>query len=223
MVYQPPRARSNDKHDAIVAASREHFLADGFAGTRMEPIAKSAKVSTATVYAYFPGKEDLFEAMVAATVDELKPRFPPDSSHQSARQKLMQFSLAGTAFLSHPDVRALFRLVIAEGQRFERSRELFLRETLAYAMADGSALIGALTRAGDLVDCDPAMVTRQLMGMVEHEVLLLAMLAANDRLSLRPAEDICGEAVDVILRTYGSEQLHRTEAKVADEIDARPS
>ena len=77
MTYQPPRARTGEKYEAIVEASRAHFLADGFAGTRMEPIARSAKVSTATVYAYFPGKEDLFEAMVAATIDDLKPRFSP--------------------------------------------------------------------------------------------------------------------------------------------------
>lgn len=212
MAYQPPRARSNDKHEAIVAASRAHFLADGFAGTRMEPIAKSAQVSTATVYAYFPGKEDLFEAMVAATINDLKPRFPPEAQDQTARQKLMQFALAGATFLNHPDVRALFRLMIAEGHRFERSRALFEHETITQAMTGGSALVAELVRVGDLIEGDAAQITRQLMGMIEHDVLLLALLSADNRFSFGPIDKICGDAVDTILRSYGSERLGCTEA-----------
>ena len=204
MAYQPPRARNAEKYEAIVEASRAYFLADGFAGTRMEPIAKSAKVSTATVYAYFPGKEDLFEAMVAATIEELKPRFSPDARLLTAREKLMRFCLSGATFLSHPDVRALFRLMIAEGQRFARSRDLFERETITQAVAGGSALVAELVASGDLIDCDPGKVTRQLMGMIEHDVLLLAMLSADDRFSFRPIEDTCQDAVDAILRSYGA-------------------
>lgn len=45
----------------ILAAARDEFAARGFAGARVESIAKRAGLNKQLIYHYFPGKEALFE------------------------------------------------------------------------------------------------------------------------------------------------------------------
>jgi len=58
------RRRSEARPGEIVEAALDLFVEKGFAATRMDEIAKRAGVTKGTVYLYFPGKEDLFRAVV---------------------------------------------------------------------------------------------------------------------------------------------------------------
>lgn len=59
-----PRPRSSRDPQAtirkILAAAREEFGANGFDGTKVEHIARRAKVSKQIVYFYFKGKDELY-------------------------------------------------------------------------------------------------------------------------------------------------------------------
>lgn len=50
----------------ILAAARDEFAARGFAGARVESIAKRAGLNKQLIYHYFPGKEALFEETLQA-------------------------------------------------------------------------------------------------------------------------------------------------------------
>ncbi|WP_349811935.1 TetR/AcrR family transcriptional regulator [Xanthomonas dyei] len=54
------------KRGAILAAARALFQRDGFEGTSMDSIAGQARVSKATLYAYFASKEVLFRTTLEA-------------------------------------------------------------------------------------------------------------------------------------------------------------
>lgn len=56
--------RKQARPGELVAAALDLFVERGFAATRLEDIAARAGVSKATLYLYFDGKEDLFEAVV---------------------------------------------------------------------------------------------------------------------------------------------------------------
>ena len=51
--------------DRILVCAAEVFLANGFHGTSLDTIAKTANASRATVYQYFAGKEDIFRELSA--------------------------------------------------------------------------------------------------------------------------------------------------------------
>jgi AcrR family transcriptional regulator len=51
--------------DRIVAAALAVFAAEGYAGATMGAIAEAAGISTGNVYRYFPGKRELFDAVVS--------------------------------------------------------------------------------------------------------------------------------------------------------------
>lgn len=52
-------AKTELKRRAILAATLDEFEANGYAGARMEDIARRAGVAKGTIYTYFPGKQAL--------------------------------------------------------------------------------------------------------------------------------------------------------------------
>ena len=61
------RSRKRDPHrQRIVDAARIHFFSHGFRSVTMDDLAEELGVSKKTLYAHFPGKFDLLEAVLAA-------------------------------------------------------------------------------------------------------------------------------------------------------------
>jgi AcrR family transcriptional regulator len=61
------RSRKRDPHrQRIVDAARAHFFSHGFRSVTMDDLAEELGVSKKTLYAHFPGKFDLLEAVLAA-------------------------------------------------------------------------------------------------------------------------------------------------------------
>ena len=61
-----PRSRERDPSwHRIVDAARAHFFSHGFRSVTMDDLALELGVSKKTLYAYFPGKFDLLEAVLA--------------------------------------------------------------------------------------------------------------------------------------------------------------
>jgi AcrR family transcriptional regulator len=61
----------------IMAAARDEFAARGFAGARIESIARRAGLSKQLLYHYFPSKEALFEETLVGKFTQHRPA-PPD-------------------------------------------------------------------------------------------------------------------------------------------------
>jgi AcrR family transcriptional regulator len=57
----------------IMEAARDEFAERGFAGARIESIARRAGVAKQLLYHYFPGKEALFEATLADKFQQQRP------------------------------------------------------------------------------------------------------------------------------------------------------
>ncbi|WP_042696154.1 TetR/AcrR family transcriptional regulator [Azospirillum sp. B506] len=66
----PPRwrRRKDARPQEIVAAAMDVFAERGFAATRLEEVAARAGISKGTLYLYFPGKEELFKAVVRTAI-----------------------------------------------------------------------------------------------------------------------------------------------------------
>ena len=81
-----PRSRKRDPNrQRIVDAARVHFFSHGFRRVTMDDLAEELGISKKTLYAYFPGKFDLLEAVLAdkltdveATLKEVTLAHPDD-------------------------------------------------------------------------------------------------------------------------------------------------
>ena len=85
-LHPRPQSRKRDPHrQRIVDAARAHFFNHGFRSVTMDDLAEELGVSKKTLYAHFPGKFDLLEAVLAdkltgveATLKEVTRAHPSD-------------------------------------------------------------------------------------------------------------------------------------------------
>jgi AcrR family transcriptional regulator len=67
--FKPRWERRKDaRPQELLDAALDHFVARGFAATRLDDVAKSAGVSKGTLYLYFSSKEELFKAVVRESI-----------------------------------------------------------------------------------------------------------------------------------------------------------
>src|SRR5262249_25913952 len=63
--------RREKRRAAILAAALEEFAARGFAATRLDDVARRARIAKGTIYLYFRDKESLFQELVRAMLSPL--------------------------------------------------------------------------------------------------------------------------------------------------------
>lgn len=196
--------RSERKRRAILDAAREIFLNQGYAGAGMEAVARSAAVSTATLYAHFQSKADLFEAVVEEAVAGLTAELRSTRDDGDARTRLTLFAVALGRFYCEPLSRSLFRLVTAERRRFGKLADRFQARSRRDIGGVALALIQELAKDGLLNIDDPASAAGQLLGMLEHPTLTMGLMAGDETVPQRPVEAICQEAVETFLARYAA-------------------
>lgn len=92
-----------DKKSAILRAAERKFEEKGFRKTTIAEIAKEADVSVRTLYAYFPNKEGLFQAVRRPELREFDPA--SDRKKQRVlRAAVKQFSQKGFSAVTMDDV-----------------------------------------------------------------------------------------------------------------------
>src|SRR5258706_8412417 len=68
---RPPKDLAGDVKARILDAAQRVFLERGYQSASLDEIAEVAPASKPTIYAHFPGKEALFEAVVGRVLDGL--------------------------------------------------------------------------------------------------------------------------------------------------------
>jgi AcrR family transcriptional regulator len=63
-VQIPDEIGSDSRPAHILGVAKDEFLANGFAATTMDGIAKAARISKQTLYKHFHDKADLLEAVI---------------------------------------------------------------------------------------------------------------------------------------------------------------
>lgn len=197
--------RSGHKREEILGAARALFLRQGYADAGMEVVSRAAGVSTATLYAYFPSKADLFKAIVMETVSGIAaPVREAVRTKGDARTRLTALAIAYATFFSRPDTRAMFRIVTSERRRFEDVAEYFLQSARDELGGAAIAVINDLVKTGEIRVEKSSWAAGQLLGMLDHVTLVLGLSAGDEVRSRRPIRDIAADAVETFLARYGS-------------------
>jgi TetR/AcrR family transcriptional regulator of autoinduction and epiphytic fitness len=114
-----PRGRGEVKRRAIVAAATQAFLTHGSGAASVDAISAQAGVSKRTLYNHFPGKRELFRAVVeglyadwaAAGDEEGLDGLPVEAALAVVARRLL-------SHLRRPEILGLLRLLVAEQGRF---------------------------------------------------------------------------------------------------------
>jgi AcrR family transcriptional regulator len=164
-----PRSRRRDRQrDAILRAAARLFRERGFADTGMRDIADAADLSAANLYHYFDGKNDLLfycqdralDRMLAAVAEARAGKRPAVDRltmvFTAHLQTLLDDVEGATAHLQIESLSPALRAALVK----KRDRyEVALRRLIA----DG-------VRSGELVNLDPAIVARAMLGAMNWTV-----------------------------------------------------
>jgi AcrR family transcriptional regulator len=123
------------KRREIVETAWEVFRGKGFDGTSMSDVAARLGGSKATLYRYYSSKEELFAAALEQMIGESGSRtFAGLWDEGELEPRLLEFSRIYMANRLRPDMIAIERALIAEGERSElgeRLRKQFIEPLLA--------------------------------------------------------------------------------------------
>lgn len=167
------RRRKAERPGDIIAAALATFAEKGFAGARMEEIARRAGISKGTLYLYFETKEDMFRAVVrevvvpniegvekavfaaglpfAATVRMLLPRF--------------------AEMVSTVPVGAVAKMVIGESRNFPELARVWHDEVIFKAIGLIAGVVERAQAQGEIRAGDPRTHAFSIMGPMMISVL----------------------------------------------------
>lgn len=171
-VEHGPRRRQRRKDarpSEIIDAGLKLFSENGFAGTRLEDVARRAGIAKGTVYLYFPSKEALFEAAVKERmVSNMEAMGQLVASFEGTTTELLHRAFE-TMYnhLIEGDAAVLMRILIGEGVRFPHLVELHRKIALQRGLDTMRALLTRAEARGELRipidDIDPRMIVAPII------------------------------------------------------------
>jgi len=135
---------SAERRNRIVDSARHLILRNGFKGTTMEAIAREAGVAKPTLYAYFPDKESVYAAIVAALTADLQTAFraaiagPGDAATRIGNALAAKYEVIADMLAGSPHAGELYS---DEDRRVKAQLQALEKE-----MAD--SVVACLTDAG---------------------------------------------------------------------------
>lgn len=120
---RPRNADGQRTRQAILDAALDLFGERGFFGTTLRDVARAVGVRESALYNYFPSKDALFEALIAADQDTKMERLAaafdgPDDDPRTMLERLARLSLEDFAT---PRQRKFFRILMSDGLRLARA------------------------------------------------------------------------------------------------------
>ncbi len=198
------RTKSDEKRQAILDVAAEVFREAGFERASMSEICNRVGGSKATLYNYFPSKEELFfEVMFLSTEAEFEATHKAlDPATEDIGASLRHFGERFLALLYSPEVLAVRRLIVAESGRSDLGRLCFTRGPKRSQEEVSKFLAGAMTQ-GRLRQADPLVATLHLRGLLEAELLDRFFFQVDDSVSKKEIKAITERAIGVFMAAYG--------------------
>jgi AcrR family transcriptional regulator len=165
------RARKKQRTRQLIAdTARRLFAERGFEAVPVAEIARAAEVSEATVFNYFPTKEDLLYSRLEAFEQELLSSIRDRAPGESVLAAFGRFVLTPRGLLAARDpeqvehLAAITRVITESPSMLARERQIYAKYTDALA-----ALLATETGAG-ASDIQPWVVARTLIGLHQATV-----------------------------------------------------
>jgi TetR/AcrR family transcriptional regulator of autoinduction and epiphytic fitness len=200
-----PRPSTRAKQARTISAAQRLFLERGYLGTSMDAVAQEAGISKQTLYVYYPGKAELFAAVLRElTVErsgqplELPPELARPGDLEFLRRALREVLDRIAWAMFQPEYIALLRVIIAEVPRAPDLGELFRAEVPDRTIKLIADVLAAAAAAGLVRMTDPTHAAMLLVGPLVLRVVRDALLVPPGAMTA-PAADHLDQVVDVFL------------------------
>jgi len=141
------------RREVILAAALDEFAERGFAGARLDDVARRAGVAKGTIYLYFRDKEELFQELVRSALGPFVAAIEGALSHDLPLRVVCD-RLASSFAREVLGTRRkdIIRLVLTEGRRFPKVAKFYYHEVPERAFAAVRALVKRGVARGEIAD-----------------------------------------------------------------------
>jgi len=196
------RRRKDARPAEIVEAALACFTERGFAATRLEDVAQRAGVTRGTLYLYFPGKQELFEAVVKQSIVPLLARAEAmvGAAEDVATPELLQRLVLSFAQapLGTP-ASAIPKLVIAEAGNFPELARFYLETVIHRARRLVRALLARGIERGEFRAVDPQYAFASVIAPMLFAALWMHAFKPYDDEAFEPAA-LVRQHADILMK-----------------------
>jgi AcrR family transcriptional regulator len=166
------RRRKDDRPGEIITAALALFAERGFGTTRLDDVAARAGISKATIYLYFPTKEDLFRAVVRQELIPLLLHLEAlVATHTGGSAALLRLIFLQLAAMAGTAASGIPKLVLAEAGNFPEIARFYADEVTSRGRALFERVIARGVAEGAFRPVDAALLPPILMGPLLAMVL----------------------------------------------------
>jgi len=199
------KVRTEARRNAILETAAELFKEMGYERASMNELAKRCGGSKATLYGYFPSKEELFVAVVEAIatvhlLDAVKELSPEAKSPSTLEAQLTRFGERMLDVLTNDEsALAVYRMVVAEAGRSDVGK-LFHDSGPAQATEAIAGFMKAAMDRGELRRMEPRIAAQQFLSLVTAENDARQFERSPPPMSHRQIRPMVSRAVETFLR-----------------------
>lgn len=197
----PRSTRGQKRRQKILKAAADLFLEYGYGETSVDAIVERSGGSKATLYSYFPNKEDLFYAVVDEIVSNRQE--PVLDESQDLRTALIDFTVQRMKVVFSSQHRQLLRLIVSERDRFPRIASMYYEHGPKRSHDLLVNYMGELKARG-LLEIDSAEEAAEfLIGMLLHQWYLAQLYLQAPPPPEHVMRDRATHVVDRFLEAFG--------------------
>lgn len=202
-----PRPHHDEVRRAILDATLQLYLENGYAGTNTDEIAALSSVSKQTIYRHFADKDDLVRAamlrLIAAAEEQGAESFDALAESDDLARDLRVFARQHLHDVIQPDIMRMRRRIIAEGDRFPDVAKAWYEAAPKRGHEKLAACFVRLQERGLLRMDDPLLAAEQFNWLILSIPMNRAMFDAASVTDTSRHADYADAAVEVFLAAYG--------------------
>jgi AcrR family transcriptional regulator len=201
------RRRKDERPAEIINAAVATFAERGYAAARLEEVAARAGISRATLYLYFPNKEELFKAAVRRLIVPVLDQRQKESGapSRSTAELLREFIASVPRQIESTGVAAIPKLVIAESSNFPDLARFYFNEVPSRARHNIAALVRRAVERGEFAPIDPDHAFFCIVAPMFMAVLWRNVFGPFDP-HAPDLDALCRTHLDLVLRGLKSEE-----------------
>ncbi|PWR02215.1 TetR/AcrR family transcriptional regulator [Meridianimarinicoccus roseus] len=205
MQEDSPKIRKGRKFDQVVAGAREIFMREGYQGASVDSIARAAGVSKATLYSYFPDKKMLFmEVAKSECLRQSETAMVQAEQGQSTEETLADIADRMTGFLLSDFGQQVFRICVAEAERFPELGRTFYRSGPEQAQAKVVEFLHRAVARGDLAIDDVELAANQFAELCKADLFQRVVFNMPGKVTEADRQRVIRGAVDMFMARYSA-------------------
>ena len=166
-----PRFSRQERQASIIAAAASLFAANGFKGTTTREIARTAGISEALLFKYFPTKQALYAAILAEQAPIPQLLAEVDEAAKK-RDDVRVFTMIGRNRIQRAGNPTLLRLLLYSALEGHELSAMFFQNQHRMFYDYLSGYIAQRIKDGAFRPVDPLLAARAFTGMLAHHRLL---------------------------------------------------